>query len=182
MKFKLKSILLMVPLTAISVSVMAQDPPPRDVRDLVGVRASSGESELEDRGYEFRNSSKSDSRIYSNWMNRRTDTCISVVTSDGRYEMIHTVPAFDCGRPGGSGGSDKVGSKYGDKWYDEYIGGRPGSAESEFERRGYTNVDGYKEGYESYTWWWQNENRRCFKMTVADGRVKNIRADRGACR
>ena len=183
MNLKLTSFFALIVVPLFSASVLAQDPAPRDVRDLIGSRASSGDSALRSRGYEFYNSSRSGSRIYSNWWKQRSRTCLSVVTYDGRFDSIVTAPSFDCGLAddGSEHESDKVGSTYGDKWYDEYIGGRARSAETEFERRGYRNVDGMKEGYRSITWWHQRENDRCFKVTVASGNVENIRADRGGC-
>jgi hypothetical protein len=66
--------------------------------DLVGMRAGSGERELENLGYRFVNSSKSSDRIWANWWNRSQRKCITVVTMNGRYDAItDTLPA-DCDR------------------------------------------------------------------------------------
>jgi len=65
---------------------------------IVGMRASSGEKELEDLGYKFKNSSKGDDRIWSNWWNRHDRKCITVVTMDGRYDSITDSLPFDCGK------------------------------------------------------------------------------------
>ncbi len=164
-------------------AVEAQDPAPRDVRDLEGMRASSIDSVLQSRGYEFYQSSRGAGRIYANWWNPKTRTCINVVTLEGYIDLVSTAPEFDCGIDGNaSGEAEKIGSQYGDKWYDDYIGDNPGSTENEFERRGYRRIDTQRDGDRYYTWFWQRENNRCFKMTVEDGVVYNIRADRGACR
>ena len=71
-----------------------------DYRDLVGVRASSGESELRRRGYrEARNGPAPGGRTVF-W---RTPSrgCIEVRVSDGRYRTIRQVGNRDCdaGRP-----------------------------------------------------------------------------------
>ena len=69
-----------------------------DFGDLVGMRASSGEQALEERGYKFVNLSKGDDRIWANWWNQDKNKCITVVTMDGRYDSItDTLPA-DCDR------------------------------------------------------------------------------------
>lgn len=71
---------------------------PRDVDDLVGIRASSGERELEDRGYKLVKSDKGDDRIWSNWWNGSKHKCITVVTRDGRYDSITDTMPADCDR------------------------------------------------------------------------------------
>lgn len=105
--FKRSIFFLFVIASLFSVAVYAQDPA-RDVQDLVGARASSGESELRTRGYAFVKSTRGDDRIWSNWWNNRRNQCITVVTMDGRYDSIVTSPAFDCNRQaGGSGGGNE---------------------------------------------------------------------------
>ena len=74
-----------------------------NLNSLVGMRASSGERELEDRGYKFVNSTKDSDRIWSNWWNRSNRKCITVVTRNGRYDAItDTLPA-DCEKDNSSG-------------------------------------------------------------------------------
>jgi hypothetical protein len=73
----------------------AQDPAP-GLQDLVGVRGSSGEQVLQERGYEFVKGEKSGGDSYTNWRNARTGQCIIVRTAQGRYQSIGTAPAFDC--------------------------------------------------------------------------------------
>lgn len=85
-------------------SVNAQDAPPRDVRDLVGARASSGETQLRRRGYSFVKTEDGSDRKWSNWWKQSTSTCITVVTMNGRYDSIVTSPDFDCNRNSNSGG------------------------------------------------------------------------------
>lgn len=80
-----------------TVSVPGQDTP-RELRDLIGVRASSGESELRKRGYEFVKSDTGGDRVFTNWWNNSRRQCIIVGTANGRYASIVTAPAFDCNR------------------------------------------------------------------------------------
>lgn len=88
------------------VSVFSQSTP-GDVADLVGARASSGESELRSRGYRFVKTDKGGGRSYSFWWRSNTSTCLSVVTLDGRYDSIVSVGPADCNQysGGNSGGN-----------------------------------------------------------------------------
>ena len=76
-------------------SAVAADTP-GDVDDLVGARASSGESALEERGYHHVSTSKGSDRAWSNWWNPGRKACLSVVTMGGRYDSIVGAPAVDC--------------------------------------------------------------------------------------
>jgi hypothetical protein len=72
---------------------------PSDVRDLVGARGSSGESELASRGYVNVGGQTGDDRKWTYWWNERRGVCLSVATVNGRYDSIITTPAPDCRRP-----------------------------------------------------------------------------------
>ena len=83
-----------------------------DYRDLVGVRASSGESELRRRGYrEARNEPAPGGRTVF-W---RTPSrgCIAVRVTDGRYRTIRPVGNRDCetGRPISGPGDRQAGAQ-----------------------------------------------------------------------
>jgi len=80
---KLRFLVLFTALLVGMGNVQAQDTP-GDVSDLVGARASSGESQLRSRGYRFIKTSKGGDRSYSNWWRSSTRTCITVATFDGR--------------------------------------------------------------------------------------------------
>jgi hypothetical protein len=73
---------------------------PSDVRDLVGVRGSSGEGELASRGYVNVGGRTGDDRKWTYWWNDRRGVCVSVATVDGRYDSIVSTPAADCRRDG----------------------------------------------------------------------------------
>lgn len=59
-----------------------------NVADLEGTRASSGESEMESRGFRNVDGFKSGSTSYTIWWNGRTGQCIQVGTWDGRYGSV----------------------------------------------------------------------------------------------
>lgn len=59
--------------------------------------------------------------------------------------------------------------------YKDLNGARASSADGELGRRGFRNVDGFKSGYTAYTIWFNRSTSQCLQMTVADGRVYDIR-------
>ena len=67
-----------------------------DLDDLVGMRASSGERELEDHGYDHRKTMKVKDKSIAYWWNSRKDRCIAVTTDDGRYESAMDQPEGMC--------------------------------------------------------------------------------------
>lgn len=75
---------------------------PGSVRDLVGVKASAGESSLEERGFTYITGGTRDDRKFNYWWNRNTKECVRVTTFDGRYEKISVVPKSDCNQKGGN--------------------------------------------------------------------------------
>ena len=89
----------------LSVPGFAQETP-RDLRDLVGARASSGESELRRRGYSFVKGEDGGDRKFSYWWNSRRKACVTIATVDGRYDSI--APAFESSCQNG-GGADQSG-------------------------------------------------------------------------
>lgn len=95
----------------------ANDETPYDVRDLVGARAASGESQLRSRGYTFVKTEKGADRSFSNWWDRSNKICLNVVTIDGRYDTIMSVPPFDCNQTGdaSSGNWKLISSTYAER-------------------------------------------------------------------
>ncbi|MEL4895782.1 hypothetical protein [Crocosphaera sp. Alani8] len=93
-KVRLSATLLSL-LTLLTTQVNAQDPAP-SLQDLVGVRGSSGEMELQRRGYQFIRTEKSSNDAYSYWREESTGKCLVVRTSDGRYQSLVYAPEFDC--------------------------------------------------------------------------------------
>jgi len=88
----------------VAATLFAQDPV-SDLRDLVGIRASSGQMELESRGFVFINNSAAGDRRFSNYWNGPRRLCISVTTVNGRFDTIVSTPSSDCGRNSDAGTS-----------------------------------------------------------------------------
>ncbi|MCX9146507.1 hypothetical protein [Erythrobacter sp. WG] len=94
---------------AISSAVMVMTPvaavanTPGSVRDLIGARGSSGEDQLEFRGFHrISGHTDYDSKI-NYWWNGNTKECIKVVTYDGNFQSIDKTTNADCNQKGGSG-------------------------------------------------------------------------------
>ncbi|MBP6003874.1 MAG: hypothetical protein KA746_10615 [Pyrinomonadaceae bacterium] len=97
-----------------SFAAIAQNTP-ADVSDLVGIKASSGESELRSRGYRFVKTEKGGDSSYSNWWRSNTKTCISVRTFNGRYDTIVSVVSADCNQYSGGNNGGNWGGNNGDQ-------------------------------------------------------------------
>ena len=67
-----------------------------NVQDLVGARGSSGETALQQCGFQWVKTQKSDDSTYSYWKNPRTGECLTVRTVEGRYASLRPSPEFDC--------------------------------------------------------------------------------------
>ena len=78
-------------------NVKAQEIPP-DIKRLVGIRASSGQMELESQGFAFIKNTDGGDRKWSNYWNGARRLCITVATVNGRFDSITAAPPFDCGR------------------------------------------------------------------------------------
>ena len=59
-----------------------------DVSDLVGARASSGESQLQSRGFRNVDGFKTGTTSYTIWWRGRSSQCVQVATADGRYDSV----------------------------------------------------------------------------------------------
>jgi hypothetical protein len=64
------------------------------LQDLVGAKASSGEMEMEGRGYEYASGSKGGGSSYTNWV--KGSHCVTIRTENGRYQSIVDVTMLDC--------------------------------------------------------------------------------------
>ncbi len=80
-----------------AVQLFAQDVP-RDLSNLVDIRANSLDSEMSRKGYEHIKTDKSTAGIYSYWWNNRRNKCAIARISDGRVKsIVATLPA-DCNK------------------------------------------------------------------------------------
>ncbi|MCU0984180.1 MAG: hypothetical protein MUC89_04475 [Acetobacteraceae bacterium] len=62
--------------------------------DLRGARASSGQGEMERRGF----SVARQQGLTAYWLHASSNTCVRTVTSQGRYQTVDQVPPSNCGR------------------------------------------------------------------------------------
>jgi hypothetical protein len=68
----------------------------RRLADLIGVRASSGEQALQDRGYINTGGEQLNNGVATFWIEGSTGDCVEVITSDGRYQDIFEVEWYYC--------------------------------------------------------------------------------------
>lgn len=77
-----------------------------NISDLSGIRASSGESALNSRGFRNVDGFRSGNTRYTIWYNRRTRQCVQVATKNGRFDSIVSTRASDCNQNESSGNND----------------------------------------------------------------------------
>lgn len=75
------------------------------INDLNGMRASSGEMELQDRGYIHISTHEGHHKKTSYWYKSSKERCLQIETRDGRYGNVQQVPKGDCNQRSGGGGS-----------------------------------------------------------------------------
>jgi hypothetical protein len=75
-----------------------------NLQDLVGARASSGETALRDRGYTWVRAEQSGDDSYAYWRENENGQCVVVRTSNGRYASIARGMDTSCKRGAASGG------------------------------------------------------------------------------
>ena len=87
--------------TGVAGTALAQGTPP-DLKDIVGWRGSTGERALGERGYVFAHGRPGDDdhSVLTFWRNAKSDACVRVATSDGKYQSIDAVPPAECQPPG----------------------------------------------------------------------------------
>ncbi|MBK1661466.1 hypothetical protein CKO45_24975 [Paracraurococcus ruber] len=78
---------------AAAVATTPQPPAAPNVADLVDARASSGESEMERRGFAVARQRG----LTAFWWNASAQACVQTVTANGRYRTVSPVAASSCG-------------------------------------------------------------------------------------
>jgi len=153
-----------------SMTVSVQASTTRDVDDLVDMRVSSGERELEDRGYRHHKTIdiKNDSIGY--WWNSRRDQCIAVTEEHGRFKSILEQPEVMCGRDDHYDDDD---DRYrGDlDNISELKGMRTHSAENALEDAGYRHRKNLEVKNGDIDYWWNRHEHKCIAVNSKDGRV-----------
>ena len=136
------------------------------LQDLVGARGSSGESQLESRGYTYVSGSKGGDSSYTNW--RKGSHCVTVRTTNGHYDSIVDVGMADCEGGSHQGGGHQVSSGgsggSGAADLQDLVGARAAGGETELQRRGYNFVAGGK---------WSN-GWHCVTVHTANGHYNSI--------
>jgi hypothetical protein len=64
--------------------------------DLAGVKGRDGESELLARGYTFHHGAEAKDGKITVWWNAAAQSCVEVLTQDGRYARVTTAPVKEC--------------------------------------------------------------------------------------
>lgn len=153
----------------LTVSAAAQDTP-RDVRDLVGARASSGESALENRGYKFIKTTEGEDRKWSNWWKASTKTCITVATVNGRYDTIVNSTPEDCK----TGSADNSDAGAGNDDFSDLVGARAAGGETELGKRGYKFIKTTEGTDRKWANWWKASTKTCLTVATVNGRFDSI--------
>lgn len=168
-------------LMAIATEVMAQTPVPA-LQDLVGVRGSSGETEMQNRGYHFVATDKSESGVYMYWREKQTKKCVTVRVEDGRYQSIVYAPDSDChsARTASAASSHpEVGTPVGA--LQDLVGANAGQAENTVQTRGYKFLKSSPSGDRIYGYWREVKTGYCVVIQTADGRYQSIVYGTQAC-
>lgn len=66
------------------------------LNDLVGARASSVDSNMEQRGFRRTGGYKSDGHIYATWWNAGSRQCVQLTTDNGRLQSISNLVEGNC--------------------------------------------------------------------------------------
>lgn len=83
--------------TSVVTGLFAQKPVSH-LQDLVGAKGRDGERQMEERGYTWVHTEKSEDSAYSYWRDNRDGRCVSIETKDGRYAEIVYMPELACQR------------------------------------------------------------------------------------
>jgi len=171
---KAKIITLIVS-TAMMTSIQAQTP--RDLDDLVDVRASSGERELEDRGYDQVKRLEVGQGLITYWWNSRHNECVAVNVKDGRYTAITAQPETMCDRSGGSSSGHHSSSHHSSRRDnpEDIEGMRASSAERELEDMGYEFVKSQKGSDRIWANWWNERHEDCITVVTRDGEIDSVK-------
>jgi hypothetical protein len=91
---------------ALTTAPAASAAPPSDVADLVGARGSSGEQEMQSRGYAY--VTMTHGTQY--WWNAASKSCVGIKVANGRYKSVDAASASRCGQKAAPVGSSRPSS------------------------------------------------------------------------
>ena len=69
---------------------------PSGLADLAGIKGRDGESELLSRGYTVHHGAETKDGKITVWWNAASQSCVEILTQDGRYAAITTAPVKQC--------------------------------------------------------------------------------------
>jgi hypothetical protein len=140
--------------------------PPSDVADLVGARGSSGEQEMQSRGYAYVTMTQGTQY----WWNAGRGSCVGIRVANGRYQSVDAVSASRCGQQAAAAGQ-KAEIK-------DLIGGDAVKAFDIMTSRGFTSVDTYNSSDDYLvTWWYNASTGQCVNTQSKNGRVTSAAED-----
>ena len=146
--------------------------PSHYLQDLVGIKGSYAELDLEKRGYVHIKTDKSGYDVYSSWWNSRKKKCVTYHLSDGRVQSIVDVPSADCNR---SGGSHQSGN-HGYARTDDIVGLSVDSASERLGSRGFKKVDQFKKDGKTHRIYYNNDTRQCVDVRSMHGKVGHVQS------
>jgi hypothetical protein len=82
--------------TSTSTETARMGAPVSELQQLVGVKGRSGEAELIRKSYIYRGGAQIGDSAFSYWEQPRTDNCVAVRTTDGRYQAITYTEKSNC--------------------------------------------------------------------------------------
>ncbi|NIK93258.1 hypothetical protein GZ212_13935 [Mangrovimonas sp. CR14] len=150
-----------------------------DLKDLVDMRASYLDNELENRGYHLINTEKSGYNSYQNWWNSRKNKCVSVRVSDGRVKsIVNTLPA-DCNKSGnesnrrGEFHHSSENEKHHDN-YQTYVNGPATSIYRKLQDDNFREVKNFQQDGYTYKLWYHSRTKECLKTVSYDYKLSKI--------
>jgi hypothetical protein len=140
--------------------------------DLVGARAGQAERALNQRGYTWVKTEKSDDSAYSYWTEDKTGKCVTIRTADGVYKSIVYAPDFDCKNKAKS--TETAQDPNTVPALADLVGARGGQAERALNQRGYTWVKTEKSDDSAYSYWTEDSTGKCVTIRTSDGSYQSI--------
>ena len=70
--------------------------PVSDLQSLVGARGGQAEGTLTSKGYTYRGGTKLADSSFTYWQQPSTNNCVTIRTTDGRYQSITYTKKSDC--------------------------------------------------------------------------------------
>lgn len=165
------------------LSLGAQAASTSHLNDLIDMRASSGEHQLEERGYTYKNTVKISSSSITYWWSADREQCIAVTTKEGRYSAIMNQPSEVCGHSSSNNHSrdnkhdhdnrheqDKHEHNRHSNDLDSIVGLRASSGESELQDLGYFHRSTKTLNHSKVSYWWNQNKQNCIAVTTKDGK------------